>query len=366
MSRPREHSTGLPHYVYERHGKLKYSIGFKAASGLWLFKYACSISDAREMKRLRGRAIEEAGALLRSEPLMNNLSGLMDAWLTWQQDELPATSVERRAETTLAENVREISVLKRVFGHMHISEFTKTHAYEFLDACAQAQRPAKANKEIALLRLVFEWAIRKGQLATNPLDGVRKNKIRSMKRYVTDAEICLALEVGRVQGGSQHIVALGLVTAWLCVKRSVEVRGLTFSMLTERGIVWCDGKDPSKAAVLIEWSPALREIIDEALALRKTPPQDDLFVFGNQKGLRYSKGGWKAVLHDLMLACKTEAIKQGISFEPFSLQDCRPKGVSDKLATGQLDTQDATGHSSERMIRQTYDRRPVKVAKPVK
>jgi hypothetical protein len=71
------------------------------------------------------------------------------------------------------------------------------------------------------------------------------------------------------------------------------------------------------------------------------------------------------MLHDLMQSCLIEAEKRGIQFQPFSLQDCRPKGVSDKLASGQTDTQDATGHSSERMIRQVYDRRAVKKAKPV-
>jgi integrase len=366
MSRPRKNSNGLPHYVYERMGKLKYSIGFKSPNGLWLFKYACLISNGREIRELRGRAIEEAGALMRGTRLLQTISDLMDAWLTWQRIELSPSSVERRAETTLAENAREIEVLRRAFGHIPIQEFTKTHGYEFLDACAKAGRPAKANKEIALLRLILEWSIRKGLLASNPLDGVRKNKIRTTKRYVSDAEIQLALDVGRVQGGSQHIVALGLMTAYLSVKRSVEVRGLTLSMLTERGILWRDGKDINKPAVLIEWSPALRSVIGEALASRKTPQCADLYIFGNQKGNRYTKGGWKAVLHDLMTACRTEAEKCDMPFEAFSLQDCRPKGVSDKLASGQLDTQDATGHTSERMIRQTYDRRPVKIAKPVK
>ena len=71
------------------------------------------------------------------------------------------------------------------------------------------------------------------------------------------------------------------------------------------------------------------------------------------------------MLNDLMTACVDVAKDRKIPFLPFSLQDCRPKGVSDKLATGQTDTQDATGHSSDRMIRQVYDRRAVKKAKPV-
>ena len=56
---------------------------------------------------------------------------------------------------------------------------------------------------------------------------------------------------------------------------------------------------------------------------------------------------------------------QGQPFTPFSLQDCRPKGVSDKLARGDLGMLDATLHTSERMVRSFYDRRRTRVAKPV-
>jgi len=60
----------------------------------------------------------------------------------------------------------------------------------------------------------------------------------------------------------------------------------------------------------------------------------------------------------------TEAGKRKLKFAPFSLQDCRPKGVSDKLERGDSDTVDATLHSNRRMIRNVYDRRRVRVAKP--
>lgn len=41
-------------------------------------------------------------------------------------------------------------------------------------------------------------------------------------------------------------------------------------------------------------------------------------------------------------------------------------GVTDKIKRGDKDVQDATLHTSERMIQQTYDRRRVRTAKPVK
>jgi hypothetical protein len=90
----------------------------------------------------------------------------------------------------------------------------------------------------------------------------------------------------------------------------------------------------------------------------------ELDVVVNLSGQRYTKGGWKKTLSVLMTACVAEAAKRQIEFAPFSLQDCRPKGVSDKLERGDSDTMDATLHSNERMIRDVYDRRRRRVAKP--
>ncbi|MFT3816870.1 MAG: hypothetical protein QM750_04445 [Rubrivivax sp.] len=67
-----------------------------------------------------------------------------------------------------------------------------------------------------------------------------------------------------------------------------------------------------------------------------------------------------------MAQCAATAAERKLAFQPFSLQDCRPKGVSDKIGRGDTDTLDATMHTSERMIRQVYDRRRTRVAKPAK
>ena len=53
-----------------------------------------------------------------------------------------------------------------------------------------------------------------------------------------------------------------------------------------------------------------------------------------------------------------------IPFRHFSRQDCRPKGVTDKLYRGDTDTKDATLHSSDAMISRVYDRRAQKTSTP--
>lgn len=374
MIRRRDTPDGLPFRLYERVGVRTYSIGYKAADGTWPFKLSCPVTDRAKMAELRRDAIKRAADLGTGAPADDTFAALADAWLKWQRS-LPDGSEAKRAESTLAENDRELRTLKRSFGRMQVDTMEKSDAYAHLDACLVAKdkagqprpRAEKGNKEIALARVLLEWAVRKGRIKSNPFDGVEKLATVKRDRLVSEGELALAVEVGRRMGGPQHIVALALNTAWLCLRRSVEVRALTRDQIGEDGIIWKAAKRQRGEAEkmgLIEWSPALRATIDEALAIKRHKLAGAWYLFGNLDGQRYTKGGWKATLSRLMIECTAEAARRRIAFAPFSLQDCRPKGVSDKLARGDTDTLDATMHSSERMVRQVYDRRRVRVAKP--
>lgn len=374
MTRRRTSPDGLPFRVYERVGVRVYAIGYKGADGRWAFRLQCPASDTAARARLRREAIRKAADIADGKPLDGSFAALADAWLQ-RQAELPAGAAGKRADTTIAENRREAANLKRAFGPMLVAELRKPDAYDYLDACLLARdkagnprpRGEKGNKEISLARTMLEWAVRKGWIKTNPFDGVQKLAADKPARLVTDQELSLAVEVGRRMGGPQHIVALALRTAWLCVRRSVEVRALTRDQIGDAGITWTAAKrqrGQAQRVGLIEWSPQLRATVDEALAIKRHKLAGSWYVFGNLSGQRYTKGGWKATLARLMSECVAEAERRKIAFEPFSLQDCRPKGVSDKLARGDRDTQDATLHSNERMLQQVYDRRRVRVAKP--
>lgn len=361
MIRARNKPDGLPYRVYERYGKRVYSIGYKMTNGRWAFRLDCPVEDVAQIRKLRALAIEQSARVVEDRP-EGGFAGLIDAWFSWQ-DGLPENDARKRATSTITENRREAANLKKAWGHFEVVEITRAMGYEYLDACL-ATRPAKANKEIALARLILEFGIRKGLIDTNPLDQLGKNKVVRERRYVTDEEMALAVEVGRRCGGARHIVALALKTAWLCVRRSVEVRALTRDAIKETGILWKDGKSKDKPPVLIEWSPELRTTIDEVLKVERFAVAGTMFVFGNMRGQRYTKGGWKAMLDDLMRECEKTAVERKVAFRKFSLQDCRPKGVSDKLEAGHADTQDATLHSDGKMIARVYDRRQARKAKP--
>lgn len=374
MIRRREKPDGLPFRLYERRGTHRYSIGYKGADGKWAFKLRCHVNEPERILELRREAIKRAADIANPPPAVSSFKALRTAWLNWQES-LPLNSPARRAESTLRENRRELETLGKAFDAMLARDVTKAYGYAYLDACLIAKdkegnprpRPEKGNKEIALGRVVFEWGVRRGFLKANPWDGIDKLPTITQARLVSDAELALAVEVGRAMGGPQLIAALACKTAFLCLRRSVEVRAMTRDQITADGIVWTGGKRKRTQAemlALIEWSPELRATIDEALAIKRNKLAGSWYVFGNLQGQRYSKGGWKATLSKLMAACMTEATKRKLAFQPFSLQDCRPKGTTTKMARGDTDTTDATLHTSERMVRQVYDRRRVRVAKP--
>ena len=50
--------------------------------------------------------------------------------------------------------------------------------------------------------------------------------------------------------------------------------------------MWTDGKDKSKAKVLIEWSGELRSTVKEALAIKRNKDAGTTLLFGNMIGQR--------------------------------------------------------------------------------
>lgn len=114
---------------------------------------------------------------------------------------------------------------------------------------------------------------------------------------------------------------------------------------------------------LIEWSPALRAAVNEALQLQRTA---SIYVFGNADGQIYTRSGWNTIWTRLMGYCEKRAKDEGVEFIRFTLADMRPKAVTDRKEEGDTKIIDATGHSDDRMVNKVYDRRRVKRAKATK
>ena len=217
---------------------------------------------------------------------------------------------------------------------------------------------------------MFENYVRLGKLDSNPFKDIRKLQTLPSTRVVTEEELTFVLEVGRSIGGTRQLAALALWTAYLCVRRSGELLSLQRSQIDNIvGINWTASKGQRSRVSLnttIGWSETLREIITEALAIKRNTGAPTELVFGNLAGQRYTKGGWKKTLSYLMDDCSKAACAAGKLFAPFNLMDCRPAGVTEKLHNKHADVMDATLHTNERTMRRHYDRRTARAAKPAK
>lgn len=354
----------MPFRLYERIGKFKVSYGYKLPDGTSAFRLTAPASDKAACARIKADAIERANIL---NGVVAEGAGetqrLFNRYFAWQRG-LPANSEDRKADSTLRENEKyEAPRLLRSFGKVKPSSIKPVHIYTYLDCRASEGAPAKANKEIALLSTVLEFGRRKGVLETNPCRDIKYNKTTPDTRYVTEAEREFAMGVARERGGMYIINMLCLRAAYLTVSRPDEMRHLVRQEITEQGVRMPVGKRRGGQAQkykLIEWSDELRAVITEALELQRT---SSLYVFGNSHGQPYTTSGFNTNLRRLMGYCEKKAKADGIDFRRFTLKNMRPAAVTDRVDEGDTDITNATGHSSDRMVKQVYDRRKTKKAR---
>ncbi|WP_348699587.1 tyrosine-type recombinase/integrase [Duganella fentianensis] len=279
---------------------------------------------------------------------------------------LPRSSESRKTDGTLKENKRESKNVIGVFGEMQPSDIHPVDIYGYLSERELAGAPIKANKEVALLSAVLEYGRRLGWLETNPCGGIKYNKSKPNQKYVEEAELNLIMKTARERGDSYLVVALCLRAAYLTVSRPDEMRAVARQNISASGVQMPIGKRRAgqmQRMKLIEWSPALKSVMDEALALQRTP---SMYVFGNTTGQVYTTSGFNTILRRLMKYSATKAAESGATFNRFTLKDMRPSAVMDRLEDGDQRVTDATGHADDRMVKKVYDRRKTKVAKATK
>jgi integrase len=96
--------------------------------------------------------------------------------------------IPTKARRTQVDNIKELALLRAVFGRMLIEHIKPHHVRDYLDKRGEKAK-ARANREKALLSHVFNKAREWGYTdATNPCQGVKGFRELGRDRYVTDAE----------------------------------------------------------------------------------------------------------------------------------------------------------------------------------
>lgn len=159
---------------------------------------------------------------------------------------------------TLREYRRQIkSILIPTFGKMRPDDLTNSHIAQFLEI----RGGVKANRERAALSTVIEWAMRKGWVRSNPCRGVRRNKERPRRRYVTDDELDRAMQA------TTEAFAAFLWGGYLTGLRQGDLRCLRRTDATADGLELTESKRGRK--LMVGWSEALRDLVAMELSRSK-------------------------------------------------------------------------------------------------
>jgi integrase len=156
----------------------------------------------------------------------------------------------------------ESAPLVWTFGKMRIASLTTADVAKYLEKRKKAGRAHGGNRERAVLSAAYEYGMRNGHASTNPCRGVRRNKEKPRKRYVTTEELQAAMDKAPIQ--FQELLA----AAYLTGLRQADLLALQVTNLRKDGIHLIESK--TGRARIIEWSPELRKLIDRALERART------------------------------------------------------------------------------------------------
>ena len=211
-----------------------------------------------------------------------------------------------------------------------------------------SDHPSMANRILSFLRSVFNYALDRGMVESNPCIGVKRNKERARDRYLTDAEY-LAIR-NAASADLQPIIDM----AYLTGQRIGDVLAIRLSDISPEGITFKTQKTGTR--LLVQMTPDLQEAIAAARAIPRRV--ESLYLFKTKRGGRQYA---YTTIRDMWNAA---TIRAGIA--DANLHDLRAKAITDTKRQGG-DPQALGGHTTEAMtLRYIRDRATVVAIGPVR
>lgn len=320
----------MPPRVYR--GKSSYEYRPKGGGTIRLGKLP---ADGKESESVKAHVWAEYAKAKDAPPSRDDMNNLMDAYHQSQQ-------FLQKSANTKADYLQYSKRIRRVFGHMAPSEVRPPHIRQFMDALAEQGKSVTANRHHSYLSVIFSWGVERAWLEVNPAKQVRKFQEKPRDRYIEDWEYELVLGIARAS--SYPYLAPMMEIAYLCRARSIEVRALTESHITEEGI-FLDRAKGSRNEIT-GWSDRLLAAVGEARSLHPDAPVViSRPLFHGKRGAPIPKEAFKTAWGRVM----SSAMKSGLK-ERFTFHDIKAKGVSDHQRK-------ASGHKSKKMLA-VYDRKP--------
>ena len=305
MNRPRKHNRHLPPCVYIKHGAY-----YLVRRGKWT-RLASDLPAALvEYARLYAQAPAGMSALI-EEALPHIVAGRK-----------PAT--EKLYRLTARK-------LQAIFAEFAPEQVTAAHVAQMRRGLAAT--PAMANRCVATLRLVFDWALDEHLVERNPVIGAKRIKERPRTRRITTGEY----EAIRAQASPRLSIVMELL--YCTGQRIGDVLAIRREHLLPDGLYVKQAK--TGAEVLIGWNPRLTAAVDAAKDAHGRVAS--LYLVAG-KGPRPPT--YRAIYNDWQAACLAACVKGA------NIHDLRAMAGSDAKRQG-LDARALLGHTTERQT-QTY------------
>jgi integrase len=320
MGRRRKTRPDLPQRVYFNHGA---------------YYYAPPVGGRVHLGRDFGPAMAKWAEIVARPASVSTMGEVMDRYML--------EISPKKSPRTYQDNIKEMSRLRAVFGHMEPAEITAPDIYAYMDA---REAPVRANREKALLSHVFSYAIRWGVAKDNPCRNVKRNTERPRDRYVEDAEL------EAFKGHAGELLRNYVDFKYLTGLRKGDILKLRLDALTDEGIAVTQAKTGGRLIFL--WDAELRAVVDRIRAMPR--PIRGLHLFCTRSGQPYAASGFDSIWQRTMQA----AIASGALKERFTEHDIRAKTATDDP----LNAQRRLGHKSSLMTDRYVKVRKVEKVKP--
>lgn len=274
----------------------------------------------------------------------------------WKRDVMP-----RRAAKTQLDDIARCAVIAEAFADFRAGRVAAPVISEFLGRWRD--KPRSHNAYRAQIRELMRYAIERGYRTDQPATHIRTMHTPPRHRYVTDSELrrvkiaALRGDDGRPTRSGRMICAL-LDVLYLTGQRPSDVLALRWARdpddvdaphVSDAGLVFRPAKTrhSTGAAVVIEWTPRLRDAIRRAevlqaerlLVKRAERRVVSGFVFTTIGGTRL---GYFGASSAWQRAVKRAGIRE------VQLRDLRAKALTDKeRADGMRAARDMGAHSTE-------------------
>lgn len=314
MGRKRKHRRDLPQRMREKHG----AYYFVNRAGKW-----------HHLGREYHAAISKFAELNNERSPLTTIGKVMDRY---QADVIP-----KKAPRTQRDNLRELELLRSVFGHMRPDEITPVDIYGYMDR----RPPVRANREVALLSHVYQHAVRWGAAEANPCKKVSRNTEKPAGNYVEPAAYAAVYAV--MPATMQCAMDLALLTGL----RQGDILDLKRTDCREDGILVQTSKTGRR--ILFEWNDELRDVVERC---KKLPSEiATVWLIHNRKGQPYTGSGFRAIWQRTI----RNAVERGEIQARFAFKDLRTTAASDSQDDNLL------GHDDRKTLYRHYKRKPLKV-----